>query len=95
MDLNTAAGGPGTPDLSILVDGAVLHVGCDQHLDTLALSNDALVRFTGAGVVVLKHLVMDGVDLGAMTLTPEPASAALLVVGLALVARRVRRSRRG
>jgi len=70
----------------------VLHVGCDQHLDTLTLSNDALVQFTGANVVVVKHLVMDGIDLGAMTLTPEPASLALLAAGLGALALRKRRT---
>jgi len=92
VDLNTATGGPGTADVSILVDGAVLHFGCDQHLDTLALSNDALVQFTGANVVVVKHLVMDGIDLGAMTLTPEPATLLLLAAGLGALVLRKRRT---
>ena len=90
--LNTDAGGAGG-DFSISVTGAELNFGCNQHLDTLALFDEAVVRFAGANVVVVKHLVMDGVDLGAMTLTPEPASAALMVVGLALLARRSRRLR--
>ena len=94
VDLNTAAGGAGTANLSILVDDAALHVGCNQYLDTLALTNGALVRFTGANVVVVKHLVMDGIDLGAMTLTPEPATLLLLAAGgLGLLAHRRRRRR--
>ncbi len=75
--------------MSILVDDTVLNLGCNQYLDTLTLQNGALVRFTGANVVVLKHLVMDGIDLGAMTLIPEPATLALLAAGgLMLLLRR-------
>ena len=88
VDLNTAAGGAGTANLSILVDDAVLHFGCNQYLDTLTLQNGALVRFTGANVVVLNHLVMNGIDLGGVTLTPEPATLALLAVGGLLLTRR-------
>jgi T5SS/PEP-CTERM-associated repeat protein/autotransporter-associated beta strand protein len=92
VDLNTDASGTGLiddADLSIFVAEAVLNFGCNQHLDTLTIDEGGLVRFTGAGVVVVKHLVMDGVDLGAMTLTPEPATLALLALGgLALLLRR-------
>ena len=92
VDLNTDASGTGLiddADLSILVTGAVLNFGCNQHLDTLEIGDGGLVRFTGANVVVLKHLVMDGVDLGATTLTPEPATLGLLALGgLALLRRR-------
>ena len=95
VDMNTDAGQGGFVDVSILVDDAVLFFGCDQYLDTLALDNGALVRFTGANVVVVQHLVMDGIDLGAATLTPEPATLALLAAGaLALLARRRRPAHR-
>jgi len=95
VDMNSAAGAAGTPNLSILVDDAVLNLGCNQYLDTLTLRNGALVRFTGANVVVLNHLVMDGVDLGAMTLTPEPATLLLIGAGLALAIARKQNGRRG
>ena len=89
VDLNSAAGGAGTANLSILVDGAALHLGCNQYLDTLTLQNGAVVRFTGANVVVLEHLVMNGMDFGGVTLTPEPATLLLLTCGcLALLARK-------
>ena len=85
--LNTDASGTGLMDdahLSISVTGAELHFGCNQHLDTLTIGDGGLVRFTGANVVVLKHLVMNGIDLGGVTLTPEPATLLLLGAGLAL-----------
>jgi hypothetical protein len=42
--------------------------------------------------VALKHLVMDGVDLGAVVMTPEPATLALLALGgLGVLLRRRRR----
>jgi len=53
------------------------------------------VRLTGANVVVLKHLVMDGIDLGAVTLTPEPATLLLMGTGLALALARKHNGRRG
>jgi len=87
--LNTDAGSAGAANLSISVTGADLYVGSDQHLDTLTMSDGGLVRFAGAQTVVVKHLVMDGVDLGAATLIPEPATLALLTLGgLALLSRR-------
>jgi len=92
VDLNTNAGSPTAAALSILVEDAGLNFGCNQYLDTLTIGEGGLVRFTGANVVVLKHLVMGGVDLGATTLTPEPATLALLTVGLAAVVA-VRRKR--
>ncbi len=92
VDLNTAAGGAGTANLSVLVDDAVLHFGCNQYLDTLTLQNGALVRFTGANVVVLNHLVMNGLDLGGVTLTPEPATLALVAAGLAALVVRKRKT---
>jgi len=90
--LNTDAGGGG--DFSVSVTGAELYFGANQHLDTLALDGGALVRFAGANTVVVKHLVMDGIDLGAATLTPEPATLLLLAAGaLALLARKRRPAR--
>ncbi|HUU90438.1 MAG TPA: DUF2961 domain-containing protein, partial [Phycisphaerae bacterium] len=88
--LNTDAGSAGAANLRVSVTGAELHVGSDQHLETLAISDGGLVRFTGAHTVVVKHLVMDGVDFGAATLTPEPATLALVTLGglAALVRRR-------
>lgn len=75
--------------LSILVADAQLDVGCDQHLDTLEIGEGGLVRFTGANVVVVRNLVMNGVPLGPTTLTPEPATLALVAVGgLGLLLRR-------
>jgi 3-phytase len=90
--LNSDASGTGLmddADLSILVADATLHFGCNQHLDTLDIRDGGLVQLTGANVVVVKHLVMDGTDLGATTLTPEPAALLLLSAGcVALAARR-------
>ena len=92
VEMNTAAGAAGDADLSILVQDAELHFGTNQHLDTLAIGADGLVRLTGANVVVVRHLILDGLDLGATTLTPEPATLALLAVGgLSLLACRKRR----
>ena len=68
-------------DLSILVANAQLDFGHDQHLNTLTISAGGLIRFTGASVAVVKNLVMNGVPLGPTTLTPEPATLALLALG--------------
>jgi len=46
------------------------------------------VRFTGANVVVVRNLVMNGVPLGPTTLTPEPATLALLAAGMLVLRRR-------
>jgi hypothetical protein len=79
--LNTDAGSDTAANLSISVTDAALYLGCDQHLDTLCIGDGGKVVFAGARVVVLKHLVMGGVDLGGVTLTPEPTTVALLGLG--------------
>jgi autotransporter-associated beta strand protein len=79
--LNTDAGSNAAADLSISVAYADLYFGCNQHLDTLTIGDGGKVVFAGAQVVALKHLVMDGMDLGAVTLTPEPATLVLLALG--------------
>lgn len=85
-------GGGAAADLSISVTDATLTFGCSQHLDTLTIGEGGKVVLGGADVVVLKHLMMGGVDLGAVTLTPEPTTLALLACGgLALLARAKRR----
>jgi len=94
--LNSDASGTGLMEdahLSVLVADATLNFGCDQHLDTLDIGDGGKVVFAGANVVVVRHLVISGVDLGGMTLTPEPATGTLLLAGLALVAQRLRRRR--
>jgi autotransporter-associated beta strand protein len=80
VDLNTDAGSAGA-NLSILVTDALVRFGYDQHLDTLTIDDGGKIVFAGARVVVLEHLVLGGRDLGAMTLTPEPATMGLLVLG--------------
>ena len=84
VELNSDASGTGIIDdahLSIRVTGGELRFGCNQYFDTLTIGDGGLVRFTGANTVVVRHLVLDGVDLGAATLTPEPATLALLAAG--------------
>jgi autotransporter-associated beta strand protein len=78
--MNTDAGASAA-NLSIFVTGAVLDFGSNQHLDTLNISDGGEVVFAGAHVVVLKHLVMGGLDFGPTTLTPEPATLALVALG--------------
>ena len=95
LDLESDAGSAAAAGLSISVDHAVVDFGCDQHLDTLTLGEDGKVAFTGAHVVVLNHLVMDGFDLGPAVMTPEPATIALVAFGgLAALARRLRKQRK-
>ena len=91
--LNTDAGSPGAADLSIWVADAELYFGASQHLDTLTIADGGKVVFAGAQVVVLQHLVMGGMDLGATALTPEPATLGLLALGGAALA--LGRRRRG
>ena len=79
--LNTDAGSDSAADLSISVTDAELYLGCNQHLDTLTLGDGGKVAFAGANVLVLEYLVMGGTDLGAMRLTPEPATLALVSLG--------------
>jgi len=93
--MNTDASGTGLmadADLSILVADAELYFGCDQHLDTLEIGDGGKVVFAGAQVVVLEHLVIGGMHLGATTMTPEPATLGLLALGgLGVLLRRRRR----
>ena len=91
VTLNTDAGTDSEAWLSISLTNAELTFGCDQHLDTLAIGYGGKVAFAGARVVVLKHLVMGGVDLGATTMTPEPATLWLLAPGVFVMFRRRRR----
>lgn len=79
--LNTDAGSEAAANLSVSVADAELYFGASQHLDTLAIGDGGKVVFAGAQVVVLKHLVMDGVNLGAITLTPEPVTLVLVALG--------------
>lgn len=78
--------------LTLNVTGAEVDFARNQHLDTLSIGDGGTVVFTGAHVVVLNHLVMDGIDYGAATLTPEPAALLLLAAGgLGVLVRRNRR----
>ncbi|MFO8012435.1 MAG: PEP-CTERM sorting domain-containing protein [Phycisphaerae bacterium] len=84
VEMNTDASGTGLvadADLSVLVTDATLTFGCNQHLDTLELGDGGRVRLAGANVVVVKHLIMNGLDVGGATLTPEPATLALVALG--------------
>ena len=88
--LNTDAGSEVAADLSISVTDAELYFGSDQHLDTLEIGDGGKVVFAGARVVVLEHLVIGGMDLGTATLTPEPATLALVALGGLLLLQRRR-----
>ncbi|MFO8012875.1 MAG: PEP-CTERM sorting domain-containing protein [Phycisphaerae bacterium] len=92
VEMGTDASGTGRMEdanLSIAVTNATLNVACNQHLDTLEIGEGGLVSFTGAEVVVVRRLIMNGMNLGATTLTPEPATLGLLVLGAGvLLARR-------
>jgi hypothetical protein len=91
VDLNVDAGSDAAAYLSITVAAGTVHFGADQHLDTLTIGPGGTVAFTGAHVVVLNDLVMNGFDYGAATLTPEPATLALVAIGVwGLVLRRKR-----
>ncbi len=90
--LGSDAGSETAANLSLSVTDAAVYFGCDQHLDTLTLGDGGRAIFAGAGVVVLQHLVLDGADLGAVALTPEPATLALVALGgVAALLRRRRR----
>jgi hypothetical protein len=67
-------------NLTLRVANATVLFVADQHLDTLILNDGATARFAGARVVVLNHLIFNGLDLGAATLTPEPAAISLLAL---------------
>ena len=90
--MNTEAGSETAANLSVSVADAELYFGTNQYLDTLTISDGGKVVLAGAQVVVLKHLVMNGIDLGATTFTPEPATLGLLTLGgLGMFLRRRRR----
>jgi hypothetical protein len=94
VEMRTDAGGTGLMEdvnLSIYVAGATLNLVCDQHLDTLEIGDGGLVSFTGADVVVVRRLILNGMDLGATTLTPEPATLALVALGAGVLVARRRR----
>jgi len=89
VNLDSDAGSVVAANLSIDVMDATVNFGHDQHLDWLTIGSGGKVAFTGAHVVVLNHLVIGGLDLGATALTPEPATLSLLALGgLALLRRR-------
>ena len=89
--LNTDAGTDVAANLSISVTDATLYFGHDQHLDTLEIGDGGKVALAGARVVVLNHLVMGGLDLGATVMTPEPTTLGLLALGgLAMLLQRRR-----
>jgi hypothetical protein len=95
VEFNSDASGTGIIDdahLSIQVTGGEVRFGCNQYLDTLTIGDGGLVRLTGANTVVVRHLVLDGINLGATTLVPEPAALALLAAGAVGLARKRRRA---
>jgi autotransporter-associated beta strand protein len=93
LDLNADAGAGGAL-LSLDVVGSSVYCDADQHLDTLVIGTGGKVVLRHAGVLVLNDLQIGGLGLGAVALTPEPATLALLVLGgLVAVLHRRRASR--
>lgn len=85
--LNADAGAAAA--FSIAVTDAVLTFGSSQHLDTLQIGSGGKVVVGGDYTVVVRHLLLGGVDLGSTVMTPEPSALALLALGgLGLFARR-------
>ncbi len=90
VNLATNAGSAAA-NLSIEVTSATVSFDANQYLDALIISDGGKVVLTGAQVVVLKHLVIDGMDFGGTVMTPEPATLALVALGASAVLCRRRR----
>jgi len=90
VNLATDAGSD-TAYLSIGVSGATVNFDANQHLDRLIIGDGGKVVLRHAGLVVIDDLQMGGFDLGHTVLTPEPATAALLLIGAVVCLRRKRR----
>ncbi len=91
MDLNTD-GGEG---LSVAVTEATLHLGVDQHLDTLSIGEGGLVVCDGARELVLRALdiaAAPALAIGAVAAAPEPGALALAALGGLAILRRRRAS---
>lgn len=80
VNLDSDAGATGA-DLSLYVETAVVHFGHNQHLDALEIGPNGQVVFSGASEVVVNELIIAGMPLGPATLTPEPATLALVAAG--------------
>ncbi len=91
VNLGTDAGSDAAHDLSIDVSNATLNFDANQHLDTLIIGSGGSVVLRHAGIVLVNDLQVGGLDLGPMTLTPEPATLALLALGAAAAAAARRR----